>query len=389
MLGGWSIKYAVNSFAGNSGIVKSFSVDTVQVTIFVAIFILLSLIIIAAGVESGIEKLSKILMPALFVILIAIVIYSLCLGDGVSEGLAFYLKPDFSKLDASTILLAMGQAFWSLSLGMGIMITYGSYAGEEINLVNSTFMICLFDTLVALLAGLVIFPAVAHFDSSLLDGSKGVTLIYEILPAVFESMGVIGKVVSFLFFAMVAIAAITSVISLFEVCTQFILQKFHVNRKIAISIVCVLCLLISIPVNSSLGHVYICGESGISLFGLDLFTVFDEVTNTVLMPFCALMACIAVGWVLKPKKAIAEMESEGTRFPAWLRKIYPVFVKFITPALIIIVQISGIYSELKAGNIGIVLLSCGLIALCLVLYFVFFVNAYTGTNEDEKVGRGV
>ena len=198
-------------------------------------------------------------------------------------------------------------------------------------------------------------------------------------------MGTIGKVVSFLFFAMVAIAAITSVISLFEVCTQFVLQKFHINRKLAIAIVCILCLILSIPVNSSLGHVYICGEAGITLFGLDLFTVLDEVTNTVLMPFAALMACIAVGWVLKPENALAEMEATGTRFPGWLRKIYPAFVRFITPALVIIVQISGIYSELQAGNIGVILLSCGLIAVCLILYFVFFANTYTGTNEDEKV----
>lgn len=143
VLGGWTVKYALNSFSGNAGIIGSFSTNTGEVILFTAIFVALSLAIIGAGVEGGIEKLSKILMPCLFCILIAIVIYSLCLGEGVAEGLAFYLRPDFSKLDFSTIMLAMGQAFWSLSIGMGIMITYGSYTTKEIDLVKSTGMICI------------------------------------------------------------------------------------------------------------------------------------------------------------------------------------------------------------------------------------------------------
>ncbi len=385
VLGGWTVKYAMNSFSGNSGIVGTFSVNAGEVILYTAVFVSLSLAIIACGVEDGIEKLSKILMPALFIILVGIVVYSLCLGDGVSEGLSFYLKPDFSKLTFGTIMLAMGQAFWSLSLGMGIMITYGSYCGAEINLVKSTGMICIFDTLAALLAGLAIFPAVAHFNPQLLDGSKGVALMYIILPEVFESMGTIGMIVSFFFFTMVTIAALTSIMSLYEVCTQFVLQKFRADRKKAITVVSLLCFVISIPVGISLGHVGILEESSPALFGLDWLTFFDEVTNTVLMPICALCACIVAGWIIKPENMIKEMRADGTLISDKLAKIYSVFVKYITPVLIIIVEIGGLSSEIKAGNIEVIISSLVLILVCIAVYFKFFANTDTGTNADEKI----
>lgn len=385
VLGGWTLKYAVNSFSGNAGIISSFSVDTVQVIVFTGLFVLLSLLIIAAGVQSGIEKMSKILMPLLFIILVGIVIYSLTLGEGVREGLEFYLKPDFSSLTATGVLSAMGQAFYSLSLGMGIMITYGSYTNKEINLVKSTAMICVFDTIVALLAGLAIFPAVAHFDPSLLDGSKGVVLIYIILPEVFESMGFLGKVVSFFFFSMVTIAAMTSIISLYEVCTQFVLQKFHFNRKKSAIFIGIICLLVSIPVGISLGHVAIMEESSPALFGLDWLTFFDEVTNTVLMPVCAFLGCFAVGWIFKPKNAIREMAELGTNVPRWLAPIYCIFVKYVTPLLILVIEAGGIYNEFRGGNDAVVYFAFGLVVLSVIIYYVFFRNSYTGTNEDETL----
>ena len=173
VLGGWTTKYALNSFSGNAGIVGTFSVNTGEVILYTAIFLVLSMMIIMGGVKDGIEKASKVLMPVLFLILVAIAVYALTLGSGVREGLSFYLKPDFSGITFKSVLVAMGQAFYSLSLGMGIMITYGSYTGKEVNLVRSTAMICIFDTLVALIAGLAIFPSVAHFDPALLGSSKG------------------------------------------------------------------------------------------------------------------------------------------------------------------------------------------------------------------------
>ena len=387
ILGGYTLKYTMNSFTGNSGILSTFSVNVGEVLLYTALFILLAIVVIMGGVKEGIEKVSKVLMPALFIILVGVVVYALTLGKGVSEGLDFYLNPDFKSLGFEGVLSAMGQAFYSLSIGMGIMITYGSYTGKEVNIVKSTGMICLFDTLVALLAGLAIFPAVAHFDPSMLDKSKGILLIFAILPDVFESMGVIGSIVSFLFFAMVAIAALTSIISLIEVVTQFFIQKFKVSRKKSALSVAVLCFAISIPISISLGRVGILEESGISLFGLDLLTFFDEVTNTVLMPVCALFACIVVGWIIKPKKAFTEMEEHGNKkkINPIFRSVYAVMIKFITPALIIIIEVFGIKSKFEVKQQAVVYFAYGLVAVCVAIYFIFFRNTDTGTNEDEII----
>lgn len=388
VLGGWTIKYALNSFSGNAGIIGTFSVNTGEVILYTAIFMLLCLLVVMGGVEDGIEKMSKVLMPVLFIILIGVVVYALCLGEGVKEGLSYYLNPDFSELTSKAVLTAMGQAFFSLSLGMGAMITYGSYTGKEINIVKSTGMICFFDTLVALLAGLAIFPSIAHFDPSLLSGAKGVGLIFIILPQVFDSMGIVGQVVSFFFFAMVAIAALTSNLSLIEVVNQFSLQKFHADRKKAALIVGLICFAVSIPVGISLGKVAIVEDpNGPTLFGLDWLTFFDEVTNTVLMPVCALFSCIAVGWLITPKKAIEEIEEGGTKFPAWLKKAYPVMVRFITPALIVIVEISGLISEIQSGQSAVVIFAYALIAVAALVYFLFLKNSDTGTNADEKLSK--
>lgn len=385
VLGGWTTKYALNSFSGNAGIVGTFSVNTGEVILYTAIFLVLSMMIIMGGVKDGIEKASKVLMPVLFLILVAIAVYALTLGSGVREGLSFYLKPDFSGITFKSVLVAMGQAFYSLSLGMGIMITYGSYTGKEVNLVRSTAMICIFDTLVALIAGLAIFPSVAHFDPALLGSSKGVALMFIILPQVFESMGGVGQVVSFAFFVMVDIAAITSVVSLIEVVTQFVIQKFHAHRKRAALIVAGVCFLVSIPIGISLGHVAILEESSPALFGLDWLTFFDEVTNTVLMPVCALFSCIVVGWFITPRRAVAEIEAGGTPMASWLKKVYAVMIRFVTPALILIVEIGGLQSEIAAGNVAVVVFAYALVALCVVAYFAFFRSTDTGTNADEKL----
>lgn len=385
ILGGWTLKFTVNSFIGNAGILPTFSVNTWEVILFTALFLLVSAGIIMGGVEKGIEKMSKILMPMLFLIILGIAIYSLTLGSGVSEGLAFFLKPDFSTLTPKAILTAMGQAFYSLSLGMGIMVSYGSYTGKEINLTKSCTMICIFDTLVALLAGLAIFPAVAHFNPELLGSSKGVALMFIILPEVFESLGAVGKIISFAFFLMVSIAAITSVVSLLEVVTQFILQKYKFNRKKSALIVMALCFLVSIPIGISLGHVAILEESSPAIFGLDGLTFFDSVTNTVLMPVCALFACIAVGWIIKPEKAIKEIEAGGTKLPGWLKKLFPVMIKFITPTLILIVEIGGVSSEISNGNYAVIIFALALVLIGFVVYNLFLKNSNTGTNQDENI----
>ena len=385
VLGGWTTKYALNSFSGNAGIVSTFSVNTGEVILYTALFLVLSVTIIMGGVKDGIEKASKVLMPVLFLILVAIAVYALTLGRGVREGLAFYLKPDFSGITFKSVLVAMGQAFYSLSLGMGIMITYGSYTGKEVNLVRSTAMVCVFDTVVALLAGLAIFPSVAHFDPSLLGSSKGVALMFIILPQVFESMGSVGQVVSFAFFVMVDIAAITSVVSLIEVVTQFVIQKFHVHRKRAALVVACVCFAVSIPIGISLGHVAILEESSPALFGLDWLTFFDEVTNTVLMPMCALFSCIVVGWFITPKRAVAEIEAEGTHMAGWLKKVYAVMIRFVTPALILIVEIGGLQSEIAAGNTAVIVKMLRVIMIApLLICLGFWLNRFPEKTEEES-----
>ena len=352
--------------------------------LFAAVFMAVNAVIIIKGVEGGIEKFNKVGMPALFVILIVLLARTITL-DGAQVGFAYMLSCDWSKVGFNTFLSALGQAFFSLSLGMAIMITYGSYTGKEVNLVRSTAMICIFDTLVALIAGLAIFPSVAHFDPALLGSSKGGARMFIILPQVFESMGGVGQVVSFAFFIMVDIAAITSVGSVIEVVTQFVSQKFHAHRKRAALIVAGVCFLVSIPIGISLGHVAILEESSPALFGLDWLTFFDEVTNTVLMPVCALFSCIVVGWFITPKRAVAEIEAGGTPMAGWLKKVYAVMIRFVTPALILIVEIGGLQSEIAAGNTAVIVFAYALVALCVAAYFLFFRNTDTGTNADEKL----
>lgn len=382
VLGGYTVKYTLNSFSGNAGILATFATNPGEVILYTVIFIVLALVIIMGGVKDGIERMSKVLMPILFLILVAVAVYSLTLGEGVSEGLRFYLNPDFSQITFSSVLAAMSQAFFSLSLGMGTMIAYGSYTGREINMVKSTGMICVFDTFVALLSGLAIFPAVAHFDPELLGQAAGAKLMFAILPAVFQSMGPVGQVVSFFFFAMVAIAALTSVVSLVEVVTQFVIQRFRIARARAASYCVLLCGIISIPVGLSFGQVGIAEGTGISIGGLDLLTFFDEVTNAVLMPVCAFFACFAVGWLIGPRTAMDEMEDGATRL-GFLRKIYPTMVRFVTPALILVVEIGGIVDKIRLGQWFVVVTAYALLAVAAAVYFLLFRKTDTGTNADE------
>lgn len=200
-------------------------------------------------------------------------------------------------------------------------------------------------------------------------------------------MGFVGKIVSFAFFLMVVIAAITSVMSLIEVATQFVIQKFRASRKVSALIVAGVCFLVSIPIGISLGHVAILEESGPALFGLDWLTFFDEVTNTVLMPVCAFFSCVAVGWLIKPRQAIREMEDEGCQMAPWLEKTYAVMIRYITPLLIVIVEIGGLAGEIEAGNIAVVVFAYALIAVCAIVYFAFLRDRDTGCNADEKVKR--
>lgn len=395
VLGGYTVRFAANSFFGNAGTFVTFASNKLSVIGFTAIFIGMALFVVMSGIKGGIERASKVLMPALFLILICIVIFSLCLGEGVAEGLSFYLKPDFSKLTGTGVLTAMGQAFYSLSLGMGAMVAYGSYTDKKINILKSTAMICICDTFVALLAGFAIFPAVYHYTATTgmeVESFQGVGLMFQTLPLVFEDLGFVGKTIGFFFFSMVAIAAVTSVISLLEVVCQFVIQKFRVRRKKAVCVLSLICFAVSVPVGISLGQVLAGQENAIVVFGQNLLDYFDIVTNTVLMPVCAFFGCITVGWIIGLKKTHEELEADGQKFGGF-RSIFSVMVKYVTPLLIALIEVIGVYDLIypakegvrafSANGLWITLTAYGLLAIGVALYFLFFKNGNTGTNTDE------
>lgn len=396
ILGGYTVKYTMNSFNNNSEILTSFAGNVGEVIMYTAIFLILALVVVMAGVKGGIEKASKVLMPALFILLVAVVIYCLCLGEGVAEGLAYYLKPDFRSLGFKGILAAMSQAFFSLSLGMGIMVSYGSYAGKEIKVGQSVMMICIFDTLVALLAGLAIFPAIYHYKAVNPEANlstSGMMLLFQSLPLVFDSLGWFGHIISFLFFGMVVIAALTSVISLLEVVTQFVIQKFRVHRKKAILVVSAICFALSIPISISLGFT-LTGKDAMKICGQNWLDFIDLITNTVLMPVCALGSCIALGWFVdkkitaNPMSTYRTLEDDGLNL-GWFGKIFVVMVKYITPLLILVVEIFGVKEVIfpdgtfSSGGLGIVITAYALFAAVVFIYLLCFRNKKTGCNADE------
>ena len=401
VLGGWTFKFAVNSFqpiqdAANNGtnFFSSFSSNAFEPVFYTLVFLLIAGVIIMAGVKGGIEKASKVLMPMLFILLVAVAIYCLCLGDGVLQGLNFYLNPDFSKLGFDGVLAAMGQAFYSLSLGMGIMVSYGSYTDNKIKIGKSIAMIAVFDTLVALIGGLAIFSAVGALQPELLGTGNlgGVTLMYMVLPKIFGQMGGIGQLVSFFFFAMVVIAALTSVISLLEVATQFVIQKFKIPRKKATIILGIVCFIVSIPIAWSVGGAF---NGAINLFGFDLLTFLDEMTNTILMPMGALFSCLAIGWFvgdyknfkqrINPLHTYRELSKDGLDI-GWFGKIFAFMVKYVGPLLILFIEIFGIIGKVNDNGVSywwVIIFSAILIIASVIVYFVFFKNANTGCNADE------
>ena len=386
VLGGYTLRAAVSSI---TDIGKNFTEVSAGMDAFMAnpwlpavctfVFLLLSVLIIMGGVQKGIEKASKVLMPLLFIILIVVMVYSLCLGEGVKEGLDFYiLKADFKALGWNGVAAAMGQVFFSMSLGMGIMMVYGSYAGKEINLFRSAVQISLIDTSIALMAGFAIFPAAFHFMEvegvAAADvGLGGFALMFYTLPQVFASLGVAGAIMGCFFFVMVAIAAVTSVVSLIEVVTQFIIQKFRVNRKTAAIIPMVLATLISIPVSLSLGGVF-------SFVGFDLLTFFDEITNTVLMPLGALIACLCVGWVVSKEEYMGDV----SKSPRVARVMYYI-TRYITPVLILGVELFGVLTNVSANVSYWAVIAAALLLVLAVetVYFMLLQGKDTGCNADE------
>ena len=382
VLGGYTVKYALSSFAGNIGIFTSFAANTGDVLLHTVIFAALAFSIIAAGVRRGIEASSKILLPSMMLLLLVICCFTFSLGEGVRDGLVFYLRPDFHAISRAGVLSAMGQAFFSLSLGCGTMITYGSYTGKNVNLFRSTAMICILDAVITFMVGLAIFPALFHYvavsgTSASELGMGGIGLVFFTLPLVFGEMPMIGRLVSLLFFTMTAIAALTSVVSIVEVVTQFIIQCHRVYRTRAAILVTCVCTACAVPVAISLGS-SLNGGRLLCLFGKNLLEILDGVTNTILMPLCAMAACLAMGWC--SDRSLSGDESRRRQ------NALSVLMKLVAPLLIAVIEVFGIADLLSTpGGAGTLLCACAVLILSTAAYFVFYRGRDTGTNHDEAI----
>lgn len=369
VIGGWVLKYFVTycrmAFCGAVPMGEAAADSFAFFTSFISsnfapfgygtVFVLASALVIVLGVKNGIEKSNLILMPALFALAIAISVYVVCL-PGTGEGLKYYLIPSMDALSVTdeagnsvfsfaqlgkTILGAMGQMFYSLSLAMGIMITYGSYMRKTDSIEKCVRRIEVFDTLIAVIAGLMIIPVVYMFAVKTGTPVKeamnaGPGLMFVTLPKVFATLGSTGNWIGLAFFALVIFAALTSAISLYEACVASVCDLLHLDRKAATFFTgAVICFLATF---SALGYgpwadVTVCGQQFLDFF--------DFITNSVIMPIVAAATCIFIGWVIKPQSVIEEVESEGHRFRA--KSLYVFMVKYFAPVLVIAILVSEVF----------------------------------------------
>jgi len=321
------------------------------------IFVLACAGVILLGVKNGIEKSNLVMMPILFLMAIAISIYVVCM-PGSGAGLRYYLVPNMDAISVNghfslallgkTILGAMGQMFYSLSLAMGIMVTYGSYMKKQDNIEKCVRRIEIFDTLIAIIAGLMIIPVVYMFAVKTGTPVKeamgaGPGLMFITLPKVFATLGAVGPWIGLAFFLLVTFAAATSAISLFEACVASVCDVLKIERKAATFFTTTLVMFLA--TFSAIGY----GPWGnITVFGQQFLDFFDFITNSVLMPITAAATCIFIGWILTPKTIIDEVEAEGNVFKA--KKLYGVMVKYLAPALVIAILISEVCRYFKIGG---------------------------------------
>lgn len=356
-IGGWVLKYFLlfltggGTTAAEDGFFGGFITEEIEPIIMMAIFLLAVAIIIYKGVNKGIESSSRILMPILFLLVIGISIYSLTLSFTDSnqvtrtglEGLWIYIVPNLKGLTVKqffTVLLdAMGQLFFSLSVAMGIMITYGSYVSDDANLVKSINQIEFFDTLVAVLAGVMIIPAVYVFMGTEGMSASGPSLMFVSIPKVFASMGTIGTFVGCLFFAMVLFAALTSAVSVMEAVVSSIMDQFRISRSTATLLEGIIALA---------GGIIVCLGYNVLYFEFKLpngsvaqiLDIMDYISNNALMPIVAISTCVLIGWIIKPKTIIDEVEKDGQRMRR--KRLYTVMIRFVAPVLLFILFLKSV-----------------------------------------------
>lgn len=350
VIGGWILKYlsvymiSNGTDAAKDGYFISFITSKASPIVFMLIFLSITAWIVFCGVEKGIEKFSRIIMPGLILMIIIIAVFSLTLShkdsDGTVrtglQGLMVYLRPDFTGLTAKRfleiLLDAMSQLFFSLSVSMGIMITYGSYVKDDVNLSKATNQIEIFDTAVAFLAGMMIIPAVFVFLGT--EGmSSGPSLIFITLPKVFESMGILGRFVAIIFFIMLAFAALTSCVSVMETLVANCMEIFHQSRKKMCAV---------IGVYSLVTALLICLGYNVFYFELQLpngsvgqlLDVMDYISNSFLMPFISLLTSIFIGWVIGPQWIVDEVTKNHEKFPR--AGLYRFMIQYVVPVVMLI-----------------------------------------------------
>lgn len=339
VVAGWCLQYLYASVAGQikgdsdyvARYFTEFSSDIAMPVVWAMVFIIITHFVIVKGVRKGIEKASKLMMPTLFVLLLIIVAASCMLPNAIS-GIKFLFYPDFSKLSSNVMLEALGQAFFSLSLGTACLCTYSSYFSKRTNLVNAALQIALIDTLIAVLAGLMIFPAAFSVG---VKPDAGPSLIFITLPNVFQqafaSMPLVGYVISISFYALLALAALTSTISMHEIGTAFFHEELKRPRRHAAWIVTVTAIMIAIVSSLSCG-----AYPQLTVFGMSMMDFFDFLTANILLPAGALLTCIYVGWVVPRSTVMTEFTNRHTV----CIKLFPVFlfmVRFVCPICITLV----------------------------------------------------
>lgn len=335
VVSGWTLEYILQTVDGTlygkpnvdfTADFRTFASSVVRPIVWTTVFIGITHFIIISGVKGGIERASKIMMPMLFFILAVMCIRSLTL-PGAQEGLTFLFKPDFSKLTSSVILSAIGQAFFSLSLGMGCLITYSSYFGKETNMQATAWQVTVINTLVAVLAGVMIFPAVFSFG---ITPSAGPELVFITLPNVFEQLP-LSALWSLIFYILLAMAALTSTISLHEVVTAYIHEEFNMSRQKAAWFVSGGVLFLGVLSSLSFGVL-----KDFTIGGLIFFDALDYLTAKIMLPLGGMLICIFVGTRVDKKILKAELTNQGT-ITFYFFNTYMFFMKFVAPTAICVV----------------------------------------------------
>ena len=341
VIGGWVFKYLFEYLRGSTDALAEDSYFTgfittgASVEVWFLIFTLVVLLIIVAGVEHGIEKVSKMMMPVLVILAVVVSIYSVT-RPGALEGVKYFLIPNFDNFSWMTIVAAMGQMFYSLSIAMGILYTYGSYMKKDVDIEQSTSQIEIFDTAIAFLAGLMIIPAVFSFFNGDPEKLKaGPSLMFITLPKVFASMGM-GRIIGIVFFLLVLLAALTSAISLAESCVSTLEDQLGWKRNIASVVIGII--IVVLGSFSALGFGML---DFVQILGMSILDFFDFLTNSLMMPIAALSTCILIVYVVGVDKIVEEVET-SSKFKR--KGIYKFFIKYLAPICILVILVSSIAS---------------------------------------------